>query len=176
MLYRLSGLLVLILIIEGCTSLFRPTVAMDNDSNAPYGFWLLLNAKDIQDDLLTGCLYVGENPSDKAEGFPCNKTCNKKNSYVLTLLEKNFGYGCTDFVGVGTIEYHHDKQQWFLVSEGDTQTSAERMRAERHGLQLFIFLSNGTKLVFEQSTSKDLEDKMTQACEQSYPKNRKKGS
>lgn len=164
-LYRLAGLLMLILLLESCSSRSQPTFTPADDSNSPFGHWLLLNAKDVQDDLITGVLYVGEDPSDKGKGLPGAKT---KNRYVLTFLEKNFGHGCTDFVGVGAVEFNHDKQQWFLISEEDIQQPPEKLPVERHDHQLFVFLTNGTKLVFEQSTPQDLHKKTMEACQRSY--------
>ena len=161
--HRLFGLTALLFLLQGCSSVSQPTFMKGADESTPYGDWLLLNAKDMQDNLVSGTLSVCQKSSGERSGLPCSK-----NSYVFTVLEKNFGYGCNDFASTGDVEFNRDKQQWFLVSEGCSQAPAERMRVERHGQQLFVFQGDGTKLVFERSTRKEIDNKASQACELSY--------
>ena len=157
---RFFSLMAIAALLYGCTSPMQKTAADADHDNTPYGAWYLLNPQDMQENLINGGLIVCRKDS-REKGYP---VC-KANGYTMTLIEKNFGYGCADYVSAGRLEFNSSDSQWYLISGCADSQELERMRVQRDGEQLHVYSREGKKLVFERSTPKAIREKACLACE-----------
>ena len=165
---RVTGVIAIALAVFllGCTSSLKKTTTQVTDETSPYGEWFLLNPQDMQENLITGGLIVCR----KAIREKGNAICSD-NGYTMMVLERNFGYGCTDYVSAGVLEFSESDQYWYLVSDSGPGGKTEKMKIQRNGEQLYVYQSTGKKLVFERSTRKAIGEKANLACELSNGQN-----
>ncbi|MDP0589630.1 MAG: hypothetical protein QS748_10745 [Candidatus Endonucleobacter bathymodioli] len=154
----LLGVIVVISFLYGCSSRLN-SHDLAEDGTSPYGEWFLLNPQDMQKDLVAGELFVCRKDVSKKGNITCDN-----NGFMMTFFEKDFGYGCTDFVSSGSVEFNKAEGYWYLVSDADPDEKPEMLKVVRDGSKLNLFQSNGTKLAFELSTSKDIEEKTSLSC------------
>ncbi|MDP0561606.1 MAG: hypothetical protein QS721_04435 [Candidatus Endonucleobacter sp. (ex Gigantidas childressi)] len=154
----LLGVIVVISLLQGCSSRLG-SLDLAEDGTTPYGEWLLLNPQDMQKDLIAGGLLVCR----KAISEKGNTICSN-NGFTMMIFEKDFGYGCADFVSSGSVEFNKVEKYWYLVSDSGINEKSERLRVIREGEQLNLLQSDGTKLMFELSTRKHIEEKISMIC------------
>ncbi len=151
--------------IQGCSSPLDKKEMVIADDPGPYGEWLLLNPKTMQENLIAGGLIVCRE-EDKE-----NAVCGD-NGYLLVVLEKNFGFGCTDYVSSGSVEYNSSEKQWYLVSDSGASEKEEKLRVKMDGKRLQVIPEDGNAWVFQRSTAETIQQKALRACQKSRSHNK----
>ncbi|WP_263081671.1 hypothetical protein [Endozoicomonas sp. Mp262] len=148
------------LLLQGCSAPSgQKAISQKEADQTPYGEWLLLNPQDMQENLVAGGLIACREAVTNGDSTLCSD-----NGYMLVVLERNFGYGCTDYVTAGAIEYNLADKNWYLISDAGDSGKNERLRVERNGKQLYLYPEKGSKLIFQRSSVKAIEKKVDRMC------------
>ncbi len=123
-----------------------------------YGAWYLLNPADVRRNVVAGGLII----CDKSMASQQPRAC-KKDEYTLVLLEKNKGYGCTDYVSTGKFKCEQGSCYGHLVHEDEI----DKLKIVQDGERLVVIPDWGKKMIFERSTPEAINQRAMAACRKS---------
>ena len=146
--------IVIISLLQSCTSPTNISPVINKEDF--YGNWLLSNPKNLQKDLIFGVLFICDNAERESGICVC-----EDNDFMMLLLEKNFGHGCTDYVCAGNLEFNRSDKYWYLVVANDLGKGTEKMKITLTGKSLHVFQDSDKKAVFKRSTRKIIDKKFT---------------
>lgn len=131
-------------------------VQQNTNQNELNGSWFLTNPKILSKEIVAGALNI------------CNPKQDKKcQGLTLVLLQKDGRYGCTDFVGMGEVNYDQSKKAWVISLQDDT--SKEKIlwgQASINARQQLVVtpIESTLKLTYTSMPQETIEAKINARC------------